>query len=475
MTNSSLRLDRSALRLMADRGQPLHLETHNHGHGRYTLTREGHGETEILGDPQPRRFRDALKLTLLSYGPGATVDGSNVPVKPFSGTAPIIMSKKMDREPDGPRDWDLITSDNALTLPKTHNVLIAGVAQYWPKLENIWRSVYNTPAKGGNEFWQNLLTVVIQPIPLITTADLDAMSKEHWNDAVAGLRLPPRAAQNASEQTAKAMTQEDIPPPAVGRIYRYAAGDADQMNQKTKLIAVTGNPLLPPAAPGREAELVSLMEKMYQRGPDVPVWLAEWPPHYPTESITSFEIEHQATEGNDPPDGITQETKTITAFYTTSDGRNVNLTLPFHATGDAEMPEVWITKNGASMRELPEMIARAYWGGVPPKEQTETPTPEETARKITAAVRQLTEGREPAHRRELENFAARFDPGSTAPAEEITITTGRGGLTITSHPNPDCEGCGRPVSKCDYDGRVCRLHGDHACIECRFSPPEHLN
>ena len=33
-----------------------------------------------------------------------------------------------------------------------------------------------------------------------------------------------------------------------------------------------------------------------------------------------------------------------------------------------------------------------------------------------------------------------------------------------------CQGCERPIDQCGYGGRVCRMHGDCGCIECRFSP-----
>ena len=37
-----------------------------------------------------------------------------------------------------------------------------------------------------------------------------------------------------------------------------------------------------------------------------------------------------------------------------------------------------------------------------------------------------------------------------------------------------CESCGSLKSECPYGGQLCHLHGDCGCIECRYSPPEHL-
>ena len=39
---------------------------------------------------------------------------------------------------------------------------------------------------------------------------------------------------------------------------------------------------------------------------------------------------------------------------------------------------------------------------------------------------------------------------------------------------PDCKSCGRSPDECPDEGRVCPLHGDCGCTECRFSPQESL-
>ena len=474
MTYRSLRLDRRTLTLLADRGEPLKITVHHQGHGRYTIRRKGIGETQTDGDPRHQRFTDALIQALFSYPQPVTVDGRRVHTRPFPGVAPVLQSKTLNRAPEHPEDWDLITSHGAITLPLTHNVLIGGVGQYWPGLAEKWRICYQTPAEGGNSHWQYVDTVAVQPVPVIETADLMNISAEEWSHAVKGWALPARTQQNAQDQISRALELEKLPQRAEGRIFRRAAGDLEQMNQRTRLIAVTGNPLTPPSAPGREPELVSLLEGMYRTGPDVPVWPAETPPAHPGAEIASFRIDPGPCRKQHPSESLVQETDRITGWYRTSDGATEKLDIPFHATGDTEEPEILLARWAKNDPDLATSVAAAYCGGAPPAENHGEIKAANTARWIEAAVSQVTLGRSEAHRRELQQLANSFQPGSTAPTDPITVTTGAGRITVTSRPNPDCDGCGRPLSLCDYGGKVCQLHGDHACIECRHSPPEHL-
>lgn len=479
-----MNLTLEALKLFRDTGEPLTINVTPlpqapDGTHPYRLQRPGTDDTLMHGPGQPSHMVKLLRDIFTAYPHEVTIDGAPVSRTPMEQKAPVFIIPGQHNPAGKPPVPRVISGWHPKSVPLRHRIYAGGILCRPNQGHHLAGFTYHTPAGEGDHRWQFADPVTIFPIMWLTPDEVLQLSKDDYSklltdlwtrSATANSQEPGNIFAAANDrmrlQVQRTLQEAELPERHQGPVYNHVS-TRSKATHNFRAIIVRENPLAFPA--DLDPPTASLADTLYRRteGP-VPVWF-----HQSAQELRDNTPSLKGLKFNQPhpsPEETVAVTDRIDAAYITSDGTQHPINMDFAAFGDAHNPKVLIASDAARRQDLDLAIPDAYRQS-PDFEET----PDKLLHYIATLVIQATKGRTAAFTHELEQLLESFNPASTRPEEALTVTSADGTLTITTKPNPDCQGCGQPRSKCGYAGRVCALHGDCGCVECLHSPADHLN
>lgn len=477
-----------AIRLIRDTSEPLHITVERlpddpGGTFPYRLERTGHGQVEIMGPKRPHHMTQYLEQLLAAYPHEATVNRMPIERTPVQDNAPVILRQGNGPKPPTPKDIKLLSDWHPATVPLKHRILAGGVLCQPNQGHELLGMTCYTPAGGGDHRWQFADQLTIFPIMVITSEEIEHLSKQDFAHLLSDFWLQHMASQPKNndslfkvisdrmrQQVQNTLTEAQLPPFHDGPIYHYVQPSSDATYPPTRTIIVNQDPL---AFPADITPLTASLADALYRDPQahVPIWH-----HQHSQQIEDLPPkladQHFDPVAKQQPEKI-RTTGPLTAHYCAIQWDSTitehTAKADYAAYGTPMLPLVDIDRAAHGRPGIQETITQCYQGL-----QYGEPPPQWAIDELETLVIEATQGPAKAFAHQLQKMLDSFRPATVRPAKPITVRSRDRTITVTTKANPDCTGCGQPHSKCGYQGQVCALHGDCGCIECLHSPAGHL-
>ena len=434
-----------AIRLMAYRGQPLHLTTAQDRNDPtvHILTRTSDGAScKMKSEPNGRSFQQ-LASALWHYPGPATINGITVDTSPFPDQANMFMETY--KGPNARYNSVKIVDTDPPRTGQPARAHVAGIIcniDVAPPFEPYFE--YYTPGAQGNSHWRFADKVTLYPVWVITTPELDELESDlNASPNLYNSALKDRAVERNRLQVQRTLNNHHIPPRHNAPVFRYFMGpDNDVVSpfDQPAPIIVRGTPVVLDEGLDRPTA-ISAAEAMYHSGEMyVPVSRAHIGPHDPTP-LEASHFCFNVSSGTPGPTGPMRPATGITMTFNVEavedcPEQTVQVPASLFMYWDQESSlSAWYAPEPVSRDYLADTFVRANW------------THEEYAswdhlkealrdRELEACdvVWAALDGPGPVYTEQLQRFADTFRTKIPAPDRPVTVTSPDGAITVTYNP-----------------------------------------
>ena len=454
-----MQLTLEQVKTLASNGSPLHVtitspdsdtpEVHVQGRGTFPAPQNhyaGHMEAQIT-------------KVLRYYPDPATVNGRPVERYNFPNLARVTSESYPDRNTVSPHTGNLQVHSCTPAVEHPFNLLVAGVLcqlnipsmaetrRHTPKLE-----------PGNHPHWQQVNTLTITAVPIITPEQLETMDQHQW-DALSELKeLTPLKVQllrEADLQVQRTLEHQGMPPLHQGPVYAYLLADspAPAYFSHGAPIIVHRTPVVFDADNLSQPAIVSAAETLYTTDQEfVPVASTtnrEYQPvprtlhsdpdikAQPYRVITNVDFQTEPQETFLIPPAIRKLDHIIMTITLKDTERTLTLPASFWLLGETVHDRLILHADpNLTMEALTGAILRAYWrdDNITSKDQEDWEL-ELAEYDATFMAQAALQDPVQAYADQFKRYIDLFPTDIPFPSTPITFTTQSGTITVTLTPD----------------------------------------